>query len=292
MLFTGSGVAIVTPFYEDGSIDYSALKNLIEFHIDNETDAIIIAGTTGETATLSDEEQLEIIRFTVKEVNQRIPVIAGTGSNNTQHSLYLSQEAEKMGVDGLLIVTPYYNKATQKGLIAHYQTIHDQTSTPILLYNVPGRTNVNIEPETVYELSKMERIVGLKEASGDFSQILKIRRLCDDDFALYSGNDDQIVPFLALGGVGVISVLANILPKETHRMVEHYLEGNVIQAERMQTHYQALIDHLFIEPSPTAVKYVLAEMGYIDNVLRLPLLPLEETNVEIMNQLLEEYQIK
>ncbi len=288
MLFQGSGVAIVTPFYEDGSIDYPSLKNLIEFQIENNTDAIIIAGTTGETATLSNQEQIEIIEFAVKEVDSRVPVIAGTGTNNTLETVYLSQEAQKLGVDGLLIVTPYYNKSTQEGLYEHYEYIHEQTSLPILLYNVPSRTNVHLDANTVYQLSKLERIVGIKDASGDFSHLLEIKSLCDDDFVLYSGNDDQIVPMLALGAQGVISVLANIAPLDTHDMVMEYLKGNHEQALKLQVDYQKLISLLFVEPSPIAVKYALHKMSFIDNVLRRPLTPLSDSYTDEILMLMKE----
>lgn len=288
MLFQGSGVAIVTPFYEDGSIDYPSLKNLIEFQIENNTDAIIIAGTTGETATLSNQEQIEIIEFAVKEVDSRVPVIAGTGTNNTLETVYLSQEAQKLGVDGLLIVTPYYNKSTQEGLYEHYEYIHEQTSLPILLYNVPSRTNVHLDANTVYELSKLERIVGIKDASGDFSHLLEIKSLCDEDFVLYSGNDDQIVPMLALGAQGVISVLANIAPLDTHDMVMEYLKGNHEKALKLQVDYQKLISLLFVEPSPIAVKYALHKMSFIDNVLRRPLSPLSDSYTDEILMLMKE----
>lgn len=288
MLFQGSGVAIVTPFYEDGSIDYPSLKNLIEFQIENNTDAIIIAGTTGETATLSNQEQIEIIDFAVKEVDSRVPVIAGTGTNNTLETVYLSQEAQKLGVDGLLIVTPYYNKSTQEGLYEHYEYIHEQTSLPILLYNVPSRTNVHIDANTVYRLSKLERIVGIKDASGDFSHLLEIKSLCDDDFVIYSGNDDQIVPMLALGAQGVISVLANIAPLETHDMVMEYLKGNHEKALKLQVDYQKLISLLFVEPSPIGVKYALHKMSFIDNVLRRPLSPLSDSYTDEILMLMKE----
>ncbi len=288
MLFQGSGVAIVTPFYEDGSIDYPSLKNLIEFQIENNTDAIIIAGTTGETATLSNQEQIEIIEFAVKEVDSRVPVIAGTGTNNTLETVYLSQEAQKLGVDGLLIVTPYYNKSTQEGLYEHYEYIHEQTSLPILLYNVPSRTNVHLDANAVYQLSKLERIVGIKDASGDFSHLLEIKSLCDDDFVLYSGNDDQIVPMLALGAQGVISVLANIAPLDTHDMVMEYLKGNHEKAFKLQVDYQKLISLLFAEPSPIAVKYALHKMSFIDNVLRRPLTPLSDSYTDEILMLMKE----
>lgn len=289
MLFKGSGVAIVTPFHQDGSIDYPSLKGLIEFHIENQTDAIIIAGTTGEATTLSDEEHLAIIEVTVNQVDNRIPVIAGTGSNNTGHMVKMSQKAEQLGVDGLLLVTPYYNKATQKGLVEHFKIVHDQTKIPILLYNVPSRTNLHIDAETVYELSQLDRIVGIKDASGNMSETLKIRRLCNENFAIYSGNDDMIVPVLSIGGVGVISVVANILPKETHEMVMSYLKNDIETSQMLQIKYQELISHLFVEPNPVPVKYALSQMNKLDNHLRLPLVPLDEMYTNRMDELLKEH---
>lgn len=291
MLFKGSGVAIVTPFYDDGSIDYPSLKNLIEYHVENETDAIVIAGTTGETATLSEEEHMGIIEFAVNEVDGRIPVIAGTGSNDTLKAVHLSLKAEALGVDGLLIVTPYYNKATQAGLYEHFKFIHDKVSVPIILYTVPSRTNVQINAETVYELSKLEGIVGLKDATGDLGYTLKVRRLCGPNFALYSGNDDMIVPVLSIGGVGVISVVANILAKETHDIVDLYLNGDVNKSSELQIKYQELIENLFTEPSPIPVKYALHKMGLIDNVLRLPLTPLSETYEASLERILMEQDL-
>lgn len=291
MLFKGSGVAIVTPFYDDGSIDYPSLKNLIEYHIEHQTDAIIIAGTTGETTTLSSDEHMGIIEFAVNEVDGRIPVIAGTGSNDTQKMLNDSQRAEALGVDGLLLVTPYYNKATQAGIYEHFKFVHDQVSVPIILYTVPSRTNVEIEAETVYELSKLERVVGLKDASGNLGYTLKVRRLCGPNFAIYSGNDDMIVPVLSVGGVGVISVVANILPQKTHDMIKLYLEGDVLGSAQIQIDYQELIENLFVEPSPIPVKFALHKMGLIDNVLRLPLIPLSLEYQATLERLLMEHDL-
>lgn len=291
MLFKGSGVAIVTPFYDDGSIDYPSLKNLIQFHLDKSTDAIIIAGTTGETATLSEEEHMSIIEFAVDEVNGKIPVIAGTGTNNTHKTVELSLKAEALGVDGLLLVTPYYNKATQKGLYEHFKFIHDKISVPMILYTVPSRTNLQIDAETVYHLSKLEGIVGLKDASGDLGYTLKVRRLCGPEFAIYSGNDDMIVPVLSLGGVGVISVVANIAPKETHDIVEKYLNGDLETSLNLQIKFQELIEHLFTEPSPIAIKYALHKMGIIDNVLRLPLTSLSTDLEATLERLLLEHDL-
>ena len=234
-IFTGSGVAIVTPFKENKEVDYDKFRELIEFHIANGTDCIIVCGTTGESSTLTHEEHIECIRFCAEVVNKRIPVVAGTGSNCTETAIYLSQEAEKAGVDGLLIVTPYYNKATQKGLIAHYTAIANSVSLPIIMYNVPSRTGVNILPETAAYLAKnVDNIVAIKEATGNLSQAAKLMSLCGDDIDLYSGNDDQIVPIMSLGGKGVISVIANIAPQETHDLCQAYLDGDVKKACAMQ----------------------------------------------------------
>lgn len=279
-LFKGSGVAIVTPFKNDGSIDYEVLNDLLEFHVSNQTDAIVITGTTGESATLSDEEQLSLIDFTVKTIAGRIPVIAGTGSNNTAHMVHLSIEAEKLGVDGLLCVTPYYNKTTQEGLYQHFLAVSKAVSVPIILYNVPGRTNINLSAETTYRLSQLDNIVGLKDASGDMGLTLEVRRLCGPDFALYSGNDDMIVPLLSLGGVGVISVVANILPKETHDLVMDYLEKG---ENTLQIKYKSLIDALFVEPSPIPVKAALELMGYESQSLRLPLVPATQATRDLLS---------
>jgi len=279
-LFKGSGVAIVTPFKNDGSIDYEVLRDLLEFHVSNQTDAIVITGTTGESATLSDEEQLSLIDFTVKTIAGRIPVIAGTGSNNTAHMVHLSVEAEKLGVDGLLCVTPYYNKTTQEGLYQHFLSVSKEVNVPIILYNVPGRTNINLSAETTYRLSSLDNVVGLKDASGDMGLALEVRRLCGPDFALYSGNDDMIVPLLSLGGVGVISVVANILPKETHDLVMDYLEKG---ENTLQIKYKALIDALFVEPSPIPVKAALKLMGYESQSLRLPLVPATQATRDLLS---------
>lgn len=291
MLFKGSGVALITPFNQDGSIDYASLRTLIEFQIEKQTDAIIINGTTGESATLSVEEQSELIDFTIRQVDGRIPVIAGTGSNDTQTMVKLSQKAEQLGADGLLIVTPYYNKTSQAGIYQHYKLVHEQTSIPIILYNVPSRTQVNIEPKTVQKLSKLKRIVGLKDATGDFSYTLQVRALCGSDFALYSGNDDMIIPMMSLGGVGVISVLANVVPFETQQMTQAFLDGDLETAEVLQVKYAQLIQQLFIEPNPIPVKYVLHEMGYCEDIVRLPLVSIGEDKKVVIKQVLKELNL-
>ncbi|MBC6002497.1 MAG: 4-hydroxy-tetrahydrodipicolinate synthase [Paeniclostridium sordellii] len=288
MLFKGSGVALVTPFNEDG-VDFEKLGELIEYHIENNTDALIVCGTTGESTTMSDEEQFAVIDFTVKKVNKRIPVIAGTGSNDTMHSVYLCQEAEKLGADGLLVITPYYNKTNQRGLKLHFETIAASTELPIILYNVPGRTGVNIKPSVIAELAKIENIVAVKEASGDIAQVAEIARLVPESFAIYSGNDDSILPLLSLGGVGVISVVANICPKETHDLVEKFLNGDVKGSRDLQLGMKALIDKLFIEVNPIPVKTAMNILGFEVGDLRLPLAPMEENNLKALRDELVNY---
>ena len=279
-IFTGSGVAIVTPMREDRSIDYEELGRLIDFQLDNGTDALIICGTTGESSTMTDEEHVECIAYAVKRVAGRVPVIAGAGSNDTAYAIWVSKEAEAAGADALLQVTPYYNKATQKGLVAHFTAIADATTLPIILYNVPSRTGVNIKPETYLELSRHPRIVAAKEASGDLSAAARTARLCGDALTLYSGNDDQVLPILSLGGKGVISVLANVAPRETHEMVAAYLAGETAKATALQLKYIPLIEALFSEVNPIPVKEALNLMGFHCGPCRLPLTPMEEKNRE------------
>ncbi len=279
-LFKGSGVAIVTPFTNTNAVNYEKLGEMIDWHIANSTDAIIICGTTGEASTMSKEEKKEAIKYTIEKVNGRIPVIAGTGSNNTAEAISMSVYAESVGADGLLVVTPYYNKTTQKGLLLHYQAIANSVKIPIILYNVPGRTAMNLMPETVAELAKHPNIQGLKEACGDISQVAETLRLVPEDFYVYSGNDDQIVPILALGGKGVISVVANIMPKETHDIVMHYLEGRIEESKELQISMLSLIKSLFIEPNPIPVKTAMNIMGFEVGELRLPLAEMDERNVE------------
>ncbi|MDU3802134.1 4-hydroxy-tetrahydrodipicolinate synthase [Paraclostridium bifermentans] len=288
MLFKGSGVALVTPFNETG-VDFNKLGELIEYHIENKTDALIVCGTTGESTTMSDEEQFAVIDFTVKKVNKRIPVIAGTGSNNTMHSVFLSKEAEKLGVDGLLVITPYYNKTNQRGLKLHFETIAASTKLPIILYNVPGRTGVNIKPSVIAELAEIKNIVAVKEASGDLAQVAEIARLVPEGFAIYSGNDDSILPLLSLGGVGVISVVANICPKETHDLVEKFLNGDVEGSRKLQLGMKSLIDKLFIEVNPIPVKTAMNLLGFEVGDLRLPLAPMEESNLKTLRDELVNY---
>ncbi|MFI3210530.1 MAG: 4-hydroxy-tetrahydrodipicolinate synthase [Peptostreptococcaceae bacterium] len=282
-MFKGSGVALVTPFNENG-INFDALEKLVDFHLENSTDALIICGTTGESTTMNCEEVLSTLEFVVKKVNKKIPVIAGTGSNNTQKTIKLSQRAKEIGVDGLLIITPYYNKCSQKGLVLHFEEIAKNIDLPIILYNVPSRTNVNIAPSVVAELSKIKNIVGIKEASGDLAQVLEIKRLVDEDFFIYSGNDDSIVPLLSVGGHGVISVVANVCPKETHDMIFNYLEGNTSEALKIQMDLKPLIDSLFIEVNPIPVKTAMNLLGFNCGNLRLPLCEMEESNLEILKK--------
>ena len=284
-IFTGAGVALITPMNEDGSVNYEKLRELLEFHVANKTDAIIICGTTGEASTLSDEEHLECIRFACEVINKRIPVIAGTGSNCTQSAIELSKEAEKSGVDGLLLVTPYYNKATQNGLKAHYKAIAKEVNVPIILYNVQSSTGTRLAPQTVVDLChEVPNIVGVKDATGDISEVAELMSLAKGTVDVYSGNDDQIVPVLSLGGKGVISVLSNILPKETHDMVASYLEGDVAKSCEMQLKYFDLVKALFCEVNPIPVKKALNLMGMVVGSLRLPLTEMEDANAKRLEE--------
>ncbi len=276
-VFTGSGVAIITPFNENG-IDFDSLGNLIDFHLANNTDAIIVCGTTGEAATMPDDEHLSAIEYTVKRVNKRIPVIAGTGSNDTVHGIKLSKEAEKLGADALLVVTPYYNKTNKQGLINHFVAISESVSIPIILYNVPSRTGMNISLEVLEEFTKIDNIVGIKEASGNASYLMELAAKYGDRFDIYSGNDDIIVPVMSVGGKGVISVLANVLPKETHDICQLYLDGKTEESMRLQFKYLDLINSLFCEVNPIPVKTALNLMGYNVGMLRMPLYDMDEKN--------------
>lgn len=279
-IFTGAGVAIVTPFNADGSVNYDALGDLIEFQIENHTDAIIICGTTGEASTLTDDEQISVIEFTVNKVNKRVPVVAGAGSNDTAHGIQLAKRCQQVGADGLLIVTPYYNKTTQRGLVKYYKDIASAVDLPIIMYSVAGRTGINIAPATVAQLADVENIVAIKEASGNISQVAEIAALCGDKIDIYSGNDDQIVPLLSLGGKGVISVLSNVAPQFTHDMVASYLDGDVQKACRMQLDAIDLIKSLFIEVNPIPVKEALNMMGKNAGGFRAPLLEMADENRE------------
>ncbi len=291
-IFEGAGVALVTPFLEDGTVDFPKLKELVEFQIQNETDAIIICGTTGESSTLTHEEHLECIRKCVEYVNGRVPVIAGTGSNCTETAIYLSTEAQAYGADALLIVTPYYNKATQNGLIAHYTAIAKSVRLPIIMYNVPSRTGCNIQPETAVALAKnVENIVAIKEASGNISQVAKLMSLANGCLDLYSGNDDQIVPILSLGGKGVISVTSNVIPRDTHLLVKKFLAGDVSGALELQLKAINLCNALFCEVNPIPVKKAVALMGLCGGTLRMPLTDMEPQNVERLKKAMQEYGI-
>lgn len=287
-LFTGSGVAIITPF-KDGKVDYDSLGNLLDWQIEQDTDAIIICGTTGEASTMYDEEHIETIDYAVKKIAGRIPVIAGTGSNHTEHAIKLATSAEKLGADGLLQVTPYYNKATQKGLIQHFTAVADSVNIPIILYCVPGRTGININPSTVEVLAKHPNIKGIKEASGNISQAAEIARITPDDFYIYSGNDDMIVPILSLGGKGVISTVANVAPKDTHDMVMKYLNGDVKGACKLQLDMKPLIDALFIEVNPIPVKTAINLMGMNGGEFRSPLCEMDPKNLEVLKRELKAY---
>ena len=292
-IFTGAGVAIVTPMTETGAVNYPKLEELIEYQIANGTDAIIICGTTGESSTLTHEEHLEAIRFTAEKVAGRIPVIAGTGSNCTETAIYLSREAEKYGVDGVLLVSPYYNKATQKGLIAHFTKIANSIKIPALLYNIQSRTGVNIAPETIaYLVKNVGNIVGVKEASGNISQIAKLAQLCGDSIDIYSGNDDQIVPILSLGGKGVISVLSNVAPRETHDIVAKFLAGDVAGSRELQFRALPVIEKLFCEVNPIPVKAALNMLGWDAGPLRMPLSEMEEAHQKELKAAMDAFGIK
>ena len=291
-VFTGAGVAIVTPFKENGEVNYEKFGELIEEQIAGGTDAIIVCGTTGESSTLDHDEHLAVIRYCVQKVDGRIPVVAGTGSNCTETAVYLSTEAEKYGADALLLVTPYYNKATQNGLFKHYKTIADSVKIPCILYNVPSRTGCNIAPETVVRLcSEVENIVGVKEASGNISQIVKLMSIADGKVDLYSGNDDQIVPLLALGGIGVISVLSNVAPRQTHDICEKFFNGDVAGSCAEQLRAIPLCNALFCEVNPIPVKKALNLMGKEVGPLRAPLTEMEEENAAKLEKAMKEYGI-
>lgn len=292
-IFKGAGVAIVTPFHEDGSVNYKKLEELLDYQIGHKTDAVIICGTTGEAPTLELDEHYQVIEHCVKYVNHRIPVIAGSGSNNTSTAIGTTTSATRAGADGLLCVTPYYNKATQKGLIANYTAIAKSTDLPIILYNVPGRTSVNIAPETAAELFySVDNIVGIKEASGNISQVAKVAKLTKGEMDIYSGNDDQIVPVLSLGGIGVISVLSNVAPEAAHDIVDLYLNGKVEESRDLQLRALDLINQLFCEVNPIPVKKALNLMGFEVGPLRLPLTEMEESHVDGLVKAMKEFGIK
>lgn len=281
-IFTGAGCAIITPMHEDGSIDWEELGRIIDHQIAHGTDAIVIAGTTGEASTFSDEEHVESVRFTVDKVGGRVPVVAGVGSNHTDYAVWLSKEAKAAGADALLHVTPYYNKTSQPGLIRHFEAIADATDLPIILYNVPSRTGVNIKPETYLALSKHPNIVAVKEANGNLSAVAQTRYLCGDNLDIYSGNDDQIVPILSLGGKGVISVLSNIMPKETHDICQLYFDGKTAESAALQIRLMGLIDALFCDVNPIPVKEAMNLLGWKSGHCRLPLVDISDAGRELL----------
>ena len=283
-VFTGSGVAIVTPMNEDFSINYTKLGELIDWQIENSTDAIVICGTTGESSAMTDEEHVECIRYTVEHVAGRVPVVAGAGSNDTAYAIWLSQESKAVGADALLHVTPYYNKTSQRGLVAHFNAVADATDLPVILYNVPSRTGLDIKPETYLELSKHPNIVATKEAGGNISAIAKTAYLCGDALDIYSGNDDQIIPLMSLGGKGVISVLANVCPRETHEIAAQWLAGNIAGATQLQLDYLPLIDALFCDVNPIPVKDAMNLMGKAVGAVRMPLVGLSDSNMEYLRR--------
>jgi len=282
IIFKGCGTAIITPFTKDNNVDFEAFEKMLKFQLDEGADSIIVCGTTGEASTMSTDEKKKTIEFAVKTINHKIPIIAGTGSNCTQSAIEMTKYCESIGVDAVLVVTPYYNKTTQPGLVAHYSAIANSTGLPIILYNVPGRTGVNILPKTCLELSKIDNIVAIKEASGNLSQIAEIANLCGEELHIYSGNDDQIVPILSIGGLGVISVLSNLMPKYTHEMTEAYFSGNITKACKMQVDAIPLIKSLFCEVNPIPVKAACNLMNLGGGIPRLPLIEMSESNKELL----------
>lgn len=290
ILFEGCGTAIATPFTSD-KVNFEEFEKLIEEQISSDIDALIVCGTTGESSTMSMGERKETIRFAIEKARKRTKVIIGTGSNNTKDAIEMSKYAESVGADGVLVVTPYYNKTTQKGLVAHFTAIAKSISIPIIMYSVPSRTGVNIEPNTCYELSKIKNIVAIKEASGNISQVAKIASLCGDDLHIYSGNDDQAIPIMSLGGKGVISVLSNVMPQYTHDMIMKYINGDVTKATEMQLEVIDLIDELFSEVNPIPVKYALNLMGYDYGIPRLPLVELSENNKSKLEEIMKKHKI-
>lgn len=289
-LFTGSGVALVTPFNENNEVNFEKLRELLEFHIANRTDAIIVTGTTGEGSTMSDEEKLAVIKFSVDVAGGRIPIIAGTGSNNTKHAVWLSKEAEKLGADGLLVVTPYYNKGNESGIYNHYKAIAESVKIPIILYNVPGRTGVNMSVNLIKILSEIENITGIKEASGNISYAAEIAREVPE-LDLYSGNDDMTVPLLSIGGKGVISVSANIIPETVHNMVMAFFNRDIDKARELQLKYNNLVNSLFIEVNPVPIKEAMNFLGYEVGGCRLPLGSMSDKNKEILYDILKEHGV-
>ncbi len=289
-IFEGSGVALITPFTETG-VDYDKLKEILEWHVKEGTDSIIICGTTGEATTMTLDEKKEVIKFTVDTINGRIPVIAGTGSNNTKASIEMSKYAESVGVSAVLVITPYYNKTNHKGLLKHFEAINNAINIPIILYNVPSRTGMNITPSTLKELSTLKNVVAIKEASGDLSQVAKMAEICGNTIDIYSGNDDQIIPIMSLGGKGVISVLANVIPNETHKMTKMYLEGKCHEASKMQLEYLNLANSLFLETNPIPVKTALNLMELEVGPLRLPLYEMDDALKNQLEDTLKKYKL-
>lgn len=290
-IFKGSGIALITPFTKDDSVDFEKLGELLEYHIKNKTDAIIINGTTGESATLTDEEKYEIIKYSVKRVNGRIPVIAGTGSNNTKHAVELSKKAEALGVDGLLIVTPYYNKGNENGIYEHYKLIAENVNCPIILYNVPSRTGVNLSISLLKKLAEIKNIVAIKEASGNISYAGEIAREVPE-LDIYSGNDDMTIPLMSYGGIGVISVSANIIPETVHNMCMSFLENNIVEAKNLQLKYNDLVDSLFIEVNPVPIKEAMNYLGYNVGHCRLPLGEMKEENKIKLHSVIDSHGVK
>lgn len=291
VIFQGAGTAMITPMKEDGSINYPVFKQLLERQVQQGADAVIVAGTTGEASTLSDDEHLELVDFAVRVIDGRIPVIAGAGSNNTAHAIYMSKECERLKADGLLLVTPYYNKTSQRGLYLHFKACAAATHLPVILYNVPSRTGVNILPESYKKLAEIDNIVACKEAGGSISQIARTIALCNESLTVYSGNDDQITAVLALGGQGVISVLGNMFPKETHEICESYFRGDVKRSSSLQIQYMELIEALFSDVNPIPVKQAMRAMGFEVGECRLPLCAMDDANAEKLYHILEQYGV-
>ena len=289
-LFKGVATALITPFNSNG-VDFEALEKVINWQIDEGIDALVICGTTGEKATLNDTEHCDVLRHAVKVANGRVPIIAGTGSNDTDHAVWMTKEADKIGCDGMLVCTPYYNKATQNGLVTMFKTIAGATKTPIIVYNVPSRTGIGIEPETYVKIAEIENVVAIKEANGDISKIVKTLALLDGKIDMLSGNDDQIVPIMSLGGTGVISVLSNVLPKKTVQMAKLCLDGNFKDAAKIQLELTPLVNALFMEVNPIPVKYAMSLLGFCENRLRLPLTPMEEKNCQVIKELLKKQNL-
>ncbi|MDD6733489.1 MAG: 4-hydroxy-tetrahydrodipicolinate synthase [Lachnospiraceae bacterium] len=292
-VFKGAGVAIVTPFKENGDVDYEQFAKNIEYQIEGKTDAIIVCGTTGEASTLTHEEHLDVIEFCVKQVAGRIPVVAGSGSNCTETAIYLSKEAEKRGADALLVVSPYYNKATQKGLFEHFKMVADSVQIPVIIYNIPSRTGVNIQPATLKRLcEEVDNIVGVKEATGDLSQTARLISMTDGKLDVYCGDDIQILPYMSLGAKGVISVLSNIAPEQTHQLCQDYLDGNFESARQMQLKAVSLIDCLFSEVNPIPVKKAMSLMGFGKDMYRRPLTQMEESNAKKLEEEMRKFGLK